>query len=39
MGELKDHTQHYWIRHKEGYLFCGVCKKKQDDLSQNMSKI
>jgi hypothetical protein len=38
MKESKDHTSHYWIRHKEGYLFCGVCKKKQDTATQGMSK-
>lgn len=20
------HKQHYWIGHKDGYLFCGICK-------------
>lgn len=38
MEKLKDHTRHYWIRHKEGYLFCGVCKKKQDSSRKNISK-
>ena len=22
---LKPHKQHYWIGHKLGYLFCGIC--------------
>ena len=28
-----DHAHHYWIRHKDGYLFCGICKKKQDEFA------
>ncbi len=35
MNETKDHTRHYWIRHKDGYLFCGVCKKKRDESTQD----
>jgi len=31
MDELNDHVHHYWIRHKNGYLFCGVCKKKREE--------
>jgi len=31
MEESKDHMRHYWIRHKDGYLFCGICKKKQNE--------
>ena len=34
MDETKDHTNHYWIRHKDGYLFCGVCKKKQEESNK-----
>jgi len=35
--EKLNHTQHYWIRHKEGHLFCGICKKKQDKDTQDTS--
>lgn len=35
MNESKDHIHHYWIRHKDGYLFCGVCKKKRDESTQD----
>jgi hypothetical protein len=38
MEKSKEHTNHYWIRHKDGYLFCGVCKKKQDSSTKNISK-
>ena len=37
MDETKDHTRHYWIRHKDGYLFCGVCKKKRGESTQDIS--
>jgi hypothetical protein len=37
MDESTDHIRHYWIRHKDGYLFCGICKKKQDESTQDMS--
>jgi hypothetical protein len=36
MDEPKDHMHHYWIRHKDGYLFCGICKKKQNETIQNI---
>jgi len=33
-GEV-NHTRHYWIRHKDGYLFCGICKKRRDEFTQS----
>jgi len=36
MESSKNHRHHYWIRHKDGYLFCGICKKKQDESKQDM---
>lgn len=33
MNKSKIHIRHYWIRHKDGHLFCGICKKKQDEPS------
>ncbi len=38
MEKSKDHTCHYWIRHKDGYLFCGVCNKKRDSIHKNILK-
>ncbi len=38
MERTEDHSHHYWIRHKDGYLFCGVCKKKRDSTPKNISK-
>ena len=38
MEKSKDHTRQYWIRHKDGYLFCGICKKRQDLATKNISK-
>lgn len=38
MNEPSDHTRHYWIRHKDGYLFCGICKKKRDAKMQDKSE-
>ena len=26
----RPHKAHYWIRHKLGWLFCGVCGEKKD---------
>ena len=23
------HTQHYWVRHKSGHLFCSICGAKK----------
>ena len=30
LQEMKEHKKHYWIGHKDGYLFChcGVRKEK-----------
>jgi hypothetical protein len=24
-----EHIRHYWIKHKDGFRFCGICKIKQ----------
>jgi len=36
MDISKNHIHHYWIRHKDGYLFCGICKKKRDESTHDM---
>ena len=28
-ANMKPHTLHYWIGHKDGYLFCGICGRKK----------
>lgn len=38
MEKSENHTRHYWIRHKDGYLFCGICKKKRDSTSRKILK-
>lgn len=35
MNDERNHTRHYWIRHKNGYLFCGICKKIQDKIKDS----
>ena len=35
MNKSIDHTRHYWIRHKDGYLFCGVCKKRRGESTED----
>jgi len=30
---MKEHTLHYWVGHKEGYLFCSHCKERKANRS------
>jgi hypothetical protein len=29
---LTEHKQHYWVRHKDGYLFCSKCLVEKDGI-------